>query len=150
MCLIPHRRIAAGDVDYLFHLEQNIDVTGAFFVETTTASRAKGKRVVLRMDFGTSHKKKRKQLPNLRTSPSCLCTAKHSNNAATGRHTLHFNYSGNIERIASTHNFIMQTRKEQTRAMQMGKFAKRQYILDVNYPLTPLEGLFIALCHFHG
>jgi len=101
---------SSSDVDYLFHLQQNIDVSSAFFVDTTSATKTRG----------------------------------------TGRHTLHFEYSGNVERIASTHNFIMTTRKGDNKALQMGKFDRKQYVLDVNHPLTPLQGLFLALCHFHG
>ena len=64
---------------------------------------------------------------------------------------LRFAYSGNVQRIASCHNFVMETRKEEpARTLQMGKFDKCQYLLDVNYPMTPLEGLFLAVCHFNG
>lgn len=99
-----------GDVDYLFHLEENLEVSSAFYVDTTEATRTKG----------------------------------------TNRHTLHFEYSGNVERIASTHNFIMTSRKDNLKALQMGKFDRKQYILDVGHPLTPLQGLFLALCHLNG
>ena len=76
-------------------------------------------------------------------------TTSSSYSKATGRHTLHYEYSGNVERMASCHNFIMETRDKQ-KTMQMGKFDKCQYLLDVHHPLTPLQALFLAISHFNG
>lgn len=105
----PRGSTAGADLDYLFHLVQNVDIDKAYFVDTTSSSYSK----------------------------------------ATGRHTLHYEYSGNVERMASCHNFIMETRDKQ-KTMQMGKFDKCQYLLDVHHPLTPLQALFLAISHFNG